>query len=83
MRNDIALEGNVLKIALADDSQAADRWALKSSGEYYGVGADVGISGFRADLGVCDDLFGSREYAYSETVRPAEKKGRSRSTSEN
>jgi hypothetical protein len=29
----------------------------------------VGISGFRANLGVGDDLFGSREDAYSETVR--------------
>ena len=58
-----------LKIHLADDSQAADRWALKEGGEYYGVGAGVGISGFRADLGIADDLFGSREDAYSETVR--------------
>jgi hypothetical protein len=37
--------------------------------EYYGVGAGTGISGFRANLGVGDDLFGSREDAYSETVR--------------
>ena len=29
----------------------------------------TGISGFRANLGVGDDLFGSREDAYSETVR--------------
>lgn len=29
----------------------------------------MGISGFRADLGVADDLFGSREDAWSETVR--------------
>jgi predicted phage terminase large subunit-like protein len=42
---------------------------LASGGEYYGVGAGVGISGFRANLGVADDLFGSREDAYSETVR--------------
>ena len=42
---------------------------MKSGGEYYGVGAGVGISGFRADLGIADDLFGSREDAYSETVR--------------
>ena len=69
VRNDIALESQTLKIHLADDSQAADRWALKEGGEYYGVGAGVGISGFRADLGIADDLFGSREDAYSETVR--------------
>jgi hypothetical protein len=33
------------------------------------VGAGVGISGFRVNLGVGDDLFGSREDAYSDTVR--------------
>src|SRR5262245_4926815 len=53
---------------LARDSQAAARWSLASGGEYY-VGAGVGISGFRADLGLGDDFFGSREDAYSETVR--------------
>jgi hypothetical protein len=29
----------------------------------------VGIAGFRADLGIGDDFFGSREDAFSETVR--------------
>jgi hypothetical protein len=33
------------------------------------VGAGTGISGFRANLGVGDDLFGSREDASSDTVR--------------
>jgi hypothetical protein len=33
------------------------------------VGAGVGISGFRADLGLGDDFFGNREDAYSETIR--------------
>jgi predicted phage terminase large subunit-like protein len=69
VRNDIALDSKLLGIELSPDSQASDRWALKSGGEYYGVGAGVGISGFRADLGIGDDLFGSREDAYSETVR--------------
>lgn len=69
VRNDIALDGKTLGIELADDSQAAGRWALKSGGEYYAVGAGTGISGFRADLGLGDDFFGSREDAYSETVR--------------
>ena len=32
-------------------------------------GCRHGISGFRANLGVGDDLFGSREDAYSDTVR--------------
>ncbi len=69
VRNDIALEAQTLGISLSPDSQAAARWSLTSGGEYYGVGAGVGISGFRADLGLGDDFFGSREDAYSETVR--------------
>ena len=68
-RNDVAADGHVLGIQLSGDSQAAARWALTSGGEYYGVGAGVGIAGFRADLGLGDDFFGSREDAYSETVR--------------
>jgi predicted phage terminase large subunit-like protein len=69
VRNDIALSSATLGVELASDSQAAARWALTSGGEYYGVGAGVGISGFRADLGLGDDFFGNREDAYSETVR--------------
>jgi predicted phage terminase large subunit-like protein len=69
VRNDIAADENVLGIKLSEDSKAAARWSLESAGEYYGVGAGTGISGFRANLGVGDDLFGSREDAYSETVR--------------
>ena len=69
IRNDIAVDENVLGIKLSEDSKAAARWSLASGGEYYGVGAGTGISGFRANLGVGDDLFGSREDAYSETVR--------------
>jgi predicted phage terminase large subunit-like protein len=69
VRNDIAADENTLGIRLSDDSKAAARWSLESGGEYYGVGAGTGISGFRANLGVGDDLFGSREDAYSETVR--------------
>jgi hypothetical protein len=45
------------------------RDGVSQAGEYYGVGAGVGISGFRANLGVGDDLSGSREDAYSDTVR--------------
>lgn len=69
IRNDIILDGLTLGIQVSQDNSAADRWALAQGGEYYGVGAGVGISGFRADLGMCDDLFGSREDAYSETIR--------------
>jgi hypothetical protein len=69
IRNDIAADANMLGISLSEDSKAAARWSLETGGEYYGVGAGTGISGFRANLGVGDDLFGSREDAYSETVR--------------
>lgn len=69
VRNDIALDAETLGIRLAPDNQAAARWALTSGGEYYAVGAGTGISGFRADLGLGDDFFGSREDAFSETVR--------------
>lgn len=69
VRNDILLDGPMLGISVSQNNSASDRWALSAGGEYYGVGAGVGISGFRADLGMCDDLFGSREDAYSEIVR--------------
>src|SRR4051812_11633163 len=69
VRNDIAAHGQVLGIELASDSQASDRWALKSGGEYYGVGAGEAIRVFRADLGLGDDFFGSREDAWSEPGR--------------
>ena len=69
VRNDVALHAMTLGIQLSDDNKASDRWALRSGGEYYGVGAGVGISGFRADLGLGDDFFGSREDAFSEAIR--------------
>ena len=69
VRNDVASEGHILGIELDGANSAADRWALRSGGEYYAVGAGVGISGFRADLGLGDDFFGNREDALSETIR--------------
>jgi predicted phage terminase large subunit-like protein len=69
VRSDIMNDGVVLGIEMSSTNSAAARWALTQGGEYYGVGAGVGISGFRADLGVCDDLFGNREDAWSETIR--------------
>lgn len=69
VRNDILLHALTLGVALDDSNQAAARWALKAGGEYYGVGAGVGIAGFRADLEIVDDPFGSREDAWSETIR--------------
>ncbi len=59
----------LLGVALAGDSQAADRWQLQQGGEYLAAGAQAGIAGFRADLGIIDDPFGSKEDAYSERIR--------------
>jgi len=69
VRNDVTNEGDVLGISMSPSSGAADQFALNEGGEYYAVGAGKGISGFRADLGLCDDLFGNREDAWSDTVR--------------
>jgi hypothetical protein len=69
VRNDIAEHSLVLGLELDEAVQAAGRWALRSGGQYFGVGAGTGISGFRADIGVIDDPFGSREDAWSASVR--------------
>jgi predicted phage terminase large subunit-like protein len=69
VRHTITSDGDALGISLSSATGAADQFALTEGGEYYAVGAGAGISGFRADLGLCDDLFGSREDAWSETVR--------------
>ena len=69
VRNLVALHTNDLDLALASDSQAAERWALSSGGEYLAAGVQAGIAGFRADLGIIDDPFGSREDAFSKRVR--------------
>lgn len=69
VRNEILNESTTLGVSISPVSGASDQFALQEGGEYYGVGAGTGISGFRADLGLCDDLFGNREDAWSETVR--------------
>lgn len=69
VRNTIAEQSTLLGIGLAQDSQAADRWALTRGGEYYAAGVGSGIAGFRADLGIIDDPFGSREDAFSQRIR--------------
>lgn len=69
IRNTIAEHSTMLGVSLADDNKAAGRWSLKQGGEYYAVGAGVGIAGFRASLGIADDLLGSREDADSDTIR--------------
>lgn len=69
IRNTIAEHSTTLGVSLADDSKAAGRWSLSKGGEYFAVGAGVGIAGFRADLGIIDDPYGSREDADSDTIR--------------
>lgn len=54
---------------LAQDSQAAGRWAMRAGGEYYAAGVGSAIVGFRADLGIIDDPVAGREQADSERER--------------
>jgi predicted phage terminase large subunit-like protein len=69
VRNLISTNVDLLGVGLADDSQAADRWALSAGGEYQAAGTQTGIAGIRADLAIIDDPFGSKEDAYSERIR--------------
>ena len=69
VRNIVAEQGATLNIELSGDSQAADRWALTTGAEYMAAGVQKGIAGFRADLGIIDDPFGSKEDAYSQRIR--------------
>lgn len=68
-RNLLNISSTVLGVSLAQDNQAAGRWATVDGGEYYAVGVGVGIAGFRADLGIVDDPIGSREDAESKRIR--------------
>lgn len=69
VRNTVREHARVLGVEPSGDNQAADRWALTTGGEYYAAGVGSGIAGFRADLGIIDDPFGSREDAYSKRIR--------------
>lgn len=68
-RNLLTISSLALNVSLSSDNQAAGRWATAKGGEYYAVGVGVGIAGFRADLGIIDDPFGSREDAESKPIR--------------
>lgn len=59
----------VFDTRLAQDSQAAGRWATADGGEYYAAGVGAAILGYRADLGIIDDPVAGREEADSELVR--------------
>lgn len=69
IRNLIAEHSTELGVELAQDSQAAGRWALQSGAEYYAAGVGTGIAGFRAKLGLIDDPIRSRQDADSELIR--------------
>lgn len=69
VRNLIAEHGLTLNAAIAQDNQAAGRWALDSGAEYYAAGVGTGIAGFRAKLGLIDDPIRSRQDADSELIR--------------
>lgn len=68
-RNLLAASSTLLSVGVSSDSGAAYRWSTTSASEYYAVGVGVGIMGFRADLGIIDDPFGSREDAESKRIR--------------
>jgi predicted phage terminase large subunit-like protein len=69
VRNSVNEHSIELGIRLAEDSQAAGRWALDSGLEYYSAGVGTGIAGFRAKLGLIDDPIRSRQDADSELIR--------------
>ena len=50
VRSEITNESDVLGIGINPQNAAADQFSIVEGGEYYSVGAGVGISGFRADL---------------------------------
>jgi predicted phage terminase large subunit-like protein len=68
-RNLIMEHATALGVELADDSQSAGRWSLKSGGSVFAVGAGGAVVGQRADLIVIDDPLRGREEAHSESAR--------------
>ncbi len=69
VRNLISEHALTLNTHIAQDNQAAGRWALESGAEYYAAGVGTGIAGFRAKLGLIDDPIRSRQDADSELIR--------------
>ena len=69
VRNLVNEHSTTLGIQVAQDNQAAGRWALTTGAEYYSAGVGTGIAGFRAKLGIIDDPIRSRQDADSELIR--------------
>lgn len=68
-RDMIATNAATLGYGISDISSAAARWQTSAGGEYLGAGVGKAIAGFRADLGLLDDLVAGREDADSERSR--------------
>jgi predicted phage terminase large subunit-like protein len=68
-RNLIMEHSTVLGIELADDSQSAGRWSLKSGGSVFAVGSGGAAVGRRADVICIDDPLRGTEDAHSESAR--------------
>lgn len=56
-------------VGLSEDSQAANRWHLKSGGQYIAAGVGTAITGRGANLIIVDDPIKDRQEADSETTR--------------
>lgn len=54
---------------LSEDSQAANRWHLKTGGAYIAAGVGTAITGRGANLAIVDDPIKDRQEADSETIR--------------
>lgn len=61
--------GPALGVSISQELTSVQHWALSTGGEYRASGVGGSITGFRAWLGLCDDLVKSRDEADSETVR--------------
>lgn len=56
-------------LGLSEDSQAANRWHVKSGGQYIAAGVGTAITGRGANLAIVDDPIKDRQEADSETTR--------------
>lgn len=56
-------------LGLSEDSQAANRWHIKSGGQYIAAGVGTAITGRGANLAIVDDPIKDRQEADSETTR--------------
>jgi hypothetical protein len=65
-RNLIMEHSTALGLELADDSQSAGRWSLKSGGSVFAVGAGGAVVGQRADAILIDDPLRGREEAKAQ-----------------